>query len=150
MNWSNDNFEYGIVFPLFGWYVEHQQGVDSIHNKSNQMALFFYSAIRSMLTSSLPLTIFLLWICITVCYQSWWHPRCSLSQWIYSSTCASATSPLVRLLSLLQVILHYITSNMYDIHSRFYFCRVLGDAFLRAYHTVFDFGNLQIGFAESA
>ncbi|MCD9560539.1 hypothetical protein HAX54_019236 [Datura stramonium] len=27
---------------------------------------------------------------------------------------------------------------------------VLGDAFLRAYHTVFDFGNLQIGFAESA
>ncbi|XP_060181042.1 aspartic proteinase-like [Lycium barbarum] len=27
---------------------------------------------------------------------------------------------------------------------------VLGDAFLRAYHTVFDFGNRQIGFAESA
>nr|XP_016516070.1 PREDICTED: cyprosin-like [Nicotiana tabacum] len=27
---------------------------------------------------------------------------------------------------------------------------VLGDAFLRAYHTVFDFGNSQIGFAESA
>ncbi|KAG5587907.1 hypothetical protein H5410_048341 [Solanum commersonii] len=27
---------------------------------------------------------------------------------------------------------------------------VLGDAFLRAYHTVFDFDNLQIGFAESA
>lgn len=27
---------------------------------------------------------------------------------------------------------------------------VLGDMFLRAYHTVFDFGNLQIGFAEAA
>ncbi|XP_055813572.1 aspartic proteinase-like [Solanum dulcamara] len=27
---------------------------------------------------------------------------------------------------------------------------VLGDAFLRAYHTVYDFDNLQIGFAESA
>ncbi|OIS98659.1 PREDICTED: aspartic proteinase-like [Nicotiana attenuata] len=27
---------------------------------------------------------------------------------------------------------------------------VLGDAFLRAYHTVFDFGSSQIGFAESA
>jgi len=29
-------------------------------------------------------------------------------------------------------------------------CRVVGDIFLQAYHTVFDYANLRIGFAESA
>lgn len=27
--------------------------------------------------------------------------------------------------------------------------RILGDAFMRVYHTVFDFGELQLGFAEA-
>lgn len=35
------------------------------------------------------------------------------------------------------------------IESFVYMCRVLGDIFLKAYHTVFDYGNLKIGFAES-
>jgi len=28
-------------------------------------------------------------------------------------------------------------------------CRVVGDIFLQAYHSVFDYANLRIGFAES-
>jgi len=28
-------------------------------------------------------------------------------------------------------------------------CRILGDVFMRAYHTIFDYGNLQVGFAEA-
>lgn len=48
----------------------------------------------------------------------------------------------------------------HDFHfsfSAFLFCfvpklaahRILGDAFMRVYHTVFDFGELQLGFAEA-
>lgn len=37
-----------------------------------------------------------------------------------------------------------------DMFRFLWFYRVLGNIFLGAYHTVFDFGNLQVGFAESA
>lgn len=29
-------------------------------------------------------------------------------------------------------------------------CRILGDVFMGVYHIVFDYGNLEIGFAEAA
>lgn len=35
------------------------------------------------------------------------------------------------------------------VDSFIYMCRVFGDIFLQAYHTVFDYGNVRIGFAES-
>ena len=37
-------------------------------------------------------------------------------------------------------------SYMRELYSR----RILGDTFMGAYHTIFDYGNLQLGFAEAA
>jgi phytepsin len=29
-------------------------------------------------------------------------------------------------------------------------CRILGDIFMRAYHSVFDYGDAKVGFAKAA